>query len=599
MKKKRAKKRVELSLFVKLSIIIIASLLISNIFISASAMSIMEKVFIESYTISNGKILDQISHKLSDFNTKIAWIVNVYNQNMSLKECFTQDISDQHKLFHVYYNMKNHLKSIEQNSEYTDFHIATLGRNNLTFISSGDALTISDEELAVHHFTLQSKNNPNKIFYNHLFPGFTVNKVNKDVLIATKQLRDPYTSVNFGTIYIIFDEIIFSSMYENSLPEGSKLMVLSKDGKIVSSNDKKLLGETDIDILNAAEEHIKSDSQYTNIEYNQYGGILIAKYLPLYDMYMVNIVEKDYLLRGFIELQPLIYTGCFLISFIVITLVFLITRRITQPLTNLVSHMSKGKDGKFLKVTEIKGSYEVRELQHVYNLMVDEIDDYVERLISEQQERRKSEINALQMQINPHFLYNTLASIKYLSWQGDMQAVTDTINALIFLLQNTISKTDEKITVAKELQILESYVAINHVRYGEDIKVIYNVDENCLDCLIPKLIIQPFIENAFFHAYQEKQAGTIRIFMRCKGHKLICEVIDDGDGMNCEESHKLFESKDGSDHFSKIGIENVNRRLKLLYGEEFGVKINSKKGVGTTVTISIKYEQLGKTTDSK
>lgn len=592
MEKETPKKRLELSLFVKLSIIIVVSLLISNVFVSVSAMSIMEKVFIESYTISNNKILDQISHKLSDFNTKIAWIVNVYNQNMSLKECFTRDISDQHRLFHVYYNMKNNLKSIEQNSDYTDFHIATLGLNNLTFISSGDALTISGEELAVHPLTLQSKNNPNKTFYNHLFPGFTVSKAQKDVIVATKQLRDSYTSVNFGTIYVIFDETTFSSMYENSLPEGSKMMVLSKDGRVVSSNDKGIVGTIDTGILSAAKEHIKSDAKYTNIEYNQYGGVLMGKYLPLYDMYMVNIVDKDYLLRGFIELQPLIYTGCFVISFIVITSVFLITRRITQPLTNLVSHMSKAKDGKFLKVSEIKGSYEVRELQHVYNLMVDEIDNYVEKLIAEQQERRKSEINALQMQINPHFLYNTLASIKYLSWQGNMQAVTDTINALIFLLQNTISKTDEKITVAKELQILKSYVAINHIRYGEDIKVIYNVDEDCLNCLIPKLIIQPFIENAFFHAYQEKQEGIIRIFIRRKGHKLICEVIDDGDGMSSEECHKLLKNKNKNSHFSKIGIENVNRRLKLLYGEEFGVNINSKEGVGTTVTISIKYEQL-------
>src|SRR5690606_1176215 len=102
--------------------------------------------------------------------------------------------------------------------------------------------------------TLQSKNNPNKTFYNHLFPGFTVSKAQKDVIVATKQLRDSYTSVNFGTIYVIFDETTFSSMYENSLPEGSKMMVLSKDGRVVSSNDKGIVGTIDTGILSAAKE---------------------------------------------------------------------------------------------------------------------------------------------------------------------------------------------------------------------------------------------------------------------------------------------------------------------------------------------------------
>jgi two-component system sensor histidine kinase YesM len=591
MNKKIFTEKFKLSLFIKLSIVMIISLLASNIFISALAMSIMEDSFIDSFTIANEKTLNQISDKFASFNTTIASVVNTYRQNSFLREYFTQDISDQTRLFKVCYNMKTYLKSIEQTSSYTDLNVIAVGVNGRTFISSGDTLNISIADLEKHPITVQSKVNPSKIFYNYCFPGITTNTKRDHVIIVTKQLIDPYTATNFGTIYITIDESVFSNMYGDIWPNGSKTEILSSNGMVVSSSDKRLVGTMDTIMVKLSAAHIESGGPYTNIKHNKNDGVLIAKYLPVYDMYMVNIIDKNYILKGFIESQPLIYLVCFFISFLAIALVFLITRRITQPLTHLVSHMRGAKNGNFTKVSEVRGSYEVRELQQVYNIMVDEIDNYVNRLVSEQKGRRKAEISALQMQINPHFLYNTLASIKYLSWQGNTQAVTDTINALILLLQNTISKTDEKITVQEELLNLKNYVAINHVRYGSDIEVEYSVDDDCLDCLIPKLIIQPFIENAFFHAYQKKQEGCIRIFIKHRVDKLICEVIDDGDGISIDRCDKLLNKKYEKDHFSGIGIRNVDERLKLIYGEEYGVKIISKVGVGTTVTIEMKYEK--------
>ena len=190
------------------------------------------------------------------------------------------------------------------------------------------------------------------------------------------------------------------------------------------------------------------------------------------------------------------------------------------------------------------------------------------------------------MQINPHFIYNTLASIKWLVLKGDKEKSSETINSFISLLQNTISETSETITVAQEIENLKNYVFINETRYGDNIKVNFHVLPNCNDYKIPKLILQPFIENAFFHAFTENTEGRIHVFISEKNNKLFCEIVDNGKGMNETQVSSLYSSPSSKHkHFTGIGIKNVDDRIKLLYGNEYGVTIDSKINIGTTINI--------------
>lgn len=157
-----------------------------------------------------------------------------------------------------------------------------------------------------------------------------------------------------------------------------------------------------------------------------------------------------------------------------------------------------------------------------------------------QKEKRKAEIHALQMQINPHFIYNTLASIKWLMWQGSTEKSIQTIDAFISLLRNTISNKNEMITIQKEIENLNNYVLINHIRYGDNINVNFFVMPNCENYVIPKLILQPFIENAFFHGFNERNNGSIHVFVNEQNQNLICEIIDNGVGMTDEEVKKIL-----------------------------------------------------------
>ena len=582
------KKQLKLSLFLKITVIIFISLIVTNLFTVVMATQVTQRLFVDSFTILNGKIIGQIATNFNDYTTQVVSVMNAYRQNPALKECFTQQITDQKRLYRLYYQVKSSLQTVENVGKPATFQVVSAGGNEAGFVSSGEKLSQPLQVFAELPVTKLAMAQPDKLFYGYSGSGLTASMEQKPVILAVKRLTDPYTAATFGMVYISIAESEFAAMYDGIVAEGNHVAVLDKDGLIISSNNKQIVGQSVPALLEQTKSHLASGARYTNIRHEERPTVLIAAYLPVYDVYLVNLVDRDYVLSDFLRLRPLILGFSLLVMCAILPLLLFVTRRITRPLTGLVMHMRSAKAGHFVPVEEISGSYEVRELQQVYNAMLDEIDLHVNNLLAEQGMRRKSEINALQMQINPHFLYNTLASIKYLSWQGEQKSVTDTINALIVLLQNTISKTDEKITVEEELQNLKNYVTINHTRYGTGIDVAYHVEPDCLPCKVPKLVLQPFVENAFFHGYQRKQEGCIRIFIRTKGDDLLCEVIDDGDGIPSVLHEESRETK--KNHFSGIGVRNVDERLKLLYGVEYGVRLTSREGVGTTVTILMKQE---------
>lgn len=562
-----------ISLIVSLSLVLIGSLLVA------------ENIYAASYTTQNKTILNQIIANLDSFHQKTTSAIIAYQRNTSLAEFCTNENLSYQDIFRIYNNLQQHHRQFNSTDPLPS-HMDILGKNGKFITFFQEKVVYSPEQLSNHPITLQSQQDPRKLFYLYNDEGFSQNTKDTPVIIATKQLFDSKNN-NYGTIFITTTEKEFATQYEQIIFEGSNLMILSNQGQIMSSNKKDLVGNVDQDLLDAAKNSIETGENYYKI--NGSSLILISTYLPTYDMYMVNTLDRYFLMRQYLSHQ----SGTVLIFFfsLVITLipVALITRRITEPLTNLTKQMKKSEKGAPEKIKLIRGSYETKELQMVYNSMVDQINSYTKKLVEEEAQRRKLEIKTLQMQINPHFLYNTLASIKYLIWQEEPTAASNTMNALILLLQNTIGISDEHITIERELENLKQYVAINHIRYGTDIKVSYFIDDDCLTTVVPKLILQPFIENAFFHAYQKKKSGHIRVFARRNENDLIIEIIDDGDGMDISsnQDNKPQKPKEKK-HFTGIGINNVDERLKLLYGEKYGVKIESRIGVGTSVTLLLK-----------
>jgi len=218
--------------------------------------------------------------------------------------------------------------------------------------------------------------------------------------------------------------------------------------------------------------------------------------------------------------------------------------------------------------------------------MLGEMQQYIDKLMEVEKAKREAEIHSLQMQINPHYIYNTLASVKWLIWQGNKEKSVQVIDAFIRLLRNTISNKEEFITLKEEIENLKDYVIINQTRYGNSVNVEYYVLPDCEGQKIPKLILQPFVENAFFHAFQQTKSGSIHIFIYQNKGKLYCDITDTGDGMSKEQVAMLLHASSTSGTGNRIGISNVRDRLAILYPEENGFEIISERGYGTHIMLS-------------
>lgn len=490
-------------------------------------------------------------------------------------------------MLRTYYNMTTQMKKIQSTLDAYQVGIKIMGKNGRSYSTNTNNLLMSDRELQQHELTRNTLAEPKRLMYQ--FYEETVQDAPKKeaVIVGSKALMDRTSGDIYGTLYFTIHEKDFRSFYGSFVSTGNDVVILNKQGMIVSSNRSDLMGRQAGDLLQVASEIEEQQLAYRNIDFQGTDSILIADYLPSYDFYIVNLIDKQTALGQMVN-GKMVVLFCSAIVAVALIVVFLIFRRLTRSLTLLTRQMSKITERNFHNYITVTGSFEFQELGHAYNYMLDELNEYVEKLVETQKEQRNAELAALQHQINPHFLYNTLASVNFLVQQGSQEKAVHTIHALISMLQNALSNVSESITVTQELENLKSYVFINHVRYGERIRVNFFVSPDCMEYQLPKLIIQPFIENAFFHAFTHKSGGYIHILISQDAGSLLCEVVDNGDGMDTGAADLPMPGLEGKRQlFTGIGIRNVHDRLVLMYGEEYGVTIKSAPGEGTAIRIRL------------
>jgi two-component system sensor histidine kinase YesM len=236
---------------------------------------------------------------------------------------------------------------------------------------------------------------------------------------------------------------------------------------------------------------------------------------------------------------------------------------------------------------------EITELGMSFNIMIGKIRELVEAKTREQEELKKAEMRALQAQINPHFLYNTLDTIVWMAESKDTAAVIEIVTALSSFFRISLSKGRDWITVAEEIERTRSYLTIQRMRYRDILNYRIKVDPKVAENTILKLILQPLVENALYHGIKNKRkGGTITVRARQNGdNEVLLEVEDDGIGFTPDRLEQI--QAELEDDAGEIGVEggfaisNVNKRIRLYYGKQYGISIRSEYNVGTRVTLVI------------
>ena len=568
---------------------IMAAIIIGVVLISQINILLVNKFskdfFSEVYGDSQEKNIEKIQEDLEEYfdsiektfdNISTSYDINMYysGKNSSLADKFV-----------AMHNMQKSFQNAIE-SKLSGTTVLLVSKEGEISVNNNDVLTKDWKEIKQNEVFNEARKNNRKLCYSYVDEGFTYATKSNSIILGVKALRDMNNKLyGYGVILIPDSEL--DNLYRYGENQYNSISIIDSNGMIVSSTDKYQIGETDTELQKITNEMLEKEITVEKMEKNAKTNMVLCKKIPYVDYSLCFTVDANEAIESLYNISTLIWYIA-IITGAVLLVIYILIRRTMSPLRQLGRKMSYVAKGDFNQYAEVTGDGEIQELAKSYNRMLHDINHYVDSIIEIQKQKRQAEIHALQMQINPHYIYNTLTSIKWLIMQGDTVKSTKAIDAFIKLLRSTISKSDEYISVEEEIENLKNYMYINEIRYGEKIKTEFFISINEPDQLmIPKMILQPFIENAFFHGFPEGQNGEIFVCVREKAEKLIVEIIDNGVGMDERQVNELENGKSSrkSEHFTGIGINNIRDRLKLIYENQYELKIKSSLGEGTTVTV--------------
>lgn len=399
-------------------------------------------------------------------------------------------------------------------------------------------------------------------------------------------LPEIMTAGSFGDVYLLanINERTLYYAYLDGLQgeKASRAMLLNRQGEIVSAFDTSLVGTV---YGNDGQGLPLSDGVYKK---EGTGEIQIFNRGDFSECAILLSVTRGEILKELNQMQ--VFLILILVLFLALSLIpaKLIAGTVYRPLKKLTAAMEEVSQGELEVRAEVVSRDEIGKLSNTFNHMLDQIEELIQQLLKEENQKKDAELEALQYQITPHFMYNTLNSIKFAALVKGEKELGGLIGDFVELLQTTISKKGTMITVADELHILECYLRLQSFRCGGTIQVEYEVEKEAESCLLPRLLLQPLVENAILHGIDlKKEDGRILIRAGIKDGLLRIDVSDNGRGMTGEQIDTLLNSKGKkTSGLSAIGIPNIRDRLHLYYGEQGAITYQSSDG-GTTATVSL------------
>ncbi|WP_339372296.1 cache domain-containing sensor histidine kinase [Paenibacillus elgii] len=415
----------------------------------------------------------------------------------------------------------------------------------------------------------------------------------KKYVSLAKTIKDRFTGETLGIVIINVDLDNFVSLF--TVRSKGSVLLLDRQNQIIKSS-----GEAPFSDIEQVSQELKLYG--TQKGYNVIGAAGGKRYMVNYynlnrlDWTVVSVIPYEDVMNSTSSLKNKVLTfnyivfGLFLLSSVALILY------ITNPLKLLIRDLKKKKIGIYsLGTKEIEYSNDVNGIVKSFDHLFKRIDELVQKVMEEQKREQELKYEALKAQINPHFLFNTLNIIKWTAMMNGAANASNMIADLGRLLEVSMKKGEEEITLKEEMQLLQAYMNIQNARYNDSFELVFDIDPQLERHKIMKLLLQPVVENGILHGLKNKRSGG-RIEIRAGLHKgrLRIDVADNGDGMTTHRIAEIFDEageRQGHRHkFSGIGLRNIHDRLRLKYGEPFGLYIASIPGQGTTVSVTVPAE---------
>lgn len=477
------------------------------------------------------------------------------------------------------------------------YNVAAVAKNGRYIINQGDdELTgyVDIESLDWYQAAMESKSG---IAVSSSHVQNAIQSSYKWVITLSRALVNNQTGEREGLFFVDLNYSAISDLCNNnSIEEKGYIFVLDAEGNIVYHPKQQLmyggLKTENIDaIMECREDSLIIDEGgdsklYTMSKSKRTGWTVVG---AAYTSELLKNNEQA-------QMWYLLVASILLLA--VIGISSIISREITKPIRSLRDSMRKVQNGQFGTHVEVITENEIGSLGRSFNLMTSEIQALMEQNVYEQKQKRKSELKALQAQINPHFLYNTLDSIIWMSEAGENDEVVEMTSALARLLRQSISNDQEEVELEKEIEYVKNYLTIQKMRYKDKLEFFIYVDPRVAHVPVIKLVLQPLVENAIYHGIKYKETkGNLKIYAKPVDGRVEIVVADDGIGMDEDVMEHIFDEHRKEQKRNGVGVPNVQKRLQLQYGSEYGIRYESVKGAGTKVVITIPTD--GGRTDEK
>lgn len=417
-----------------------------------------------------------------------------------------------------------------------------------------------------------------------------------DVFSLAKAVQDPETGEVLGVILLdIRHDIIQSSINGVTIGEKGFVFVMDQEDNIVYTPVNGIVYRVNPKWVKAMEPmsvQIQGGSYQIRSELSPYTG-----------WRTVGVFSMDEVMSSVNTIVYILFT-CVIISLVLVVIVsFKFSRTLTNPIFKLKRLMKQAESGDLTVRFNFQHNDEIGELGQSFNHMIARIDQLIQMVYVEQENKRTAEMKSLQEQIKPHFLYNTLDTISWMARDYDAEDIVRLVDALTNMFRIGLSHGKDIITVKEEITHVSNYLYIQKIRYKDKLNYVIHVDESLYAVEVPKLILQPLVENAIYHGVKAKRGGgTITITGVPEGENLVFTVQDDGAGMlqeKVEELNRRMSERSVLDEKKSFGLFYIRERIQLCYGKGYGVHVESTLGEGTRVTITLPLYQKPKKFDEE
>ncbi len=555
-----------------------------------------------NYYIYKDKIIELTNSSVKQLKWNIDYKIKNYNK-LSVQAIFSNNIQkafDEKEYNNNYYAMKfkiseDFLITKIKNKDIVSMVLYNTNGKNIYSNISFDIFPVTN--ISENFFNLMKKSSDNLVYLgaskDYLGSG--------PVILFARNIRS--TGAGFGGLlgYMVFSvdqEAIYNITREVSLGTSALYFLVDESGNIIPNNLKSPALKVLNNNLNLKDLMTKNDGFMILIQnYKKY--LVFYNTLDIPSLKVVSVIPLDEIIS---KVYPFIWYSMIILAvylFIIIIITVFISHGITKPLKKLEELMNEIKNENFNIHMEYKGKDEIAILSENFNLMVDRLNQLIhenyQTKIHESELmflEKEAQLNALQQQINPHFLYNTLESIKWMAYKIDALDICNMATALGKFFRGAITTSKDFITIQQEIEHLKNYIYIQKIRYQGKLDVVLQISDEITGYKTIKLILQPVVENAIIHGIEKMKSGGL---ITIRGYKLeqsiYFEIEDNGVGMDFSTLSKLKEeilfSANSEHKKAHVGLNNVYKRLKLYFGEKSTFEFLSEEGKGTLVKICI------------